>query len=101
MLITCYNSTGDKANARKAAKMTLERAERAIAKEPTNGQALAAGANALMFLGDMERARDWSRRAMLLDPDNLIMRYNLACALRSERAEPTTPSTRCSPSSRA
>ena len=64
----------------KAAKMTLERAERAVAKDPTSGQALASGANALMILGDTERARDWSRRALLLDPDNLIMSYNLACA---------------------
>src|SRR5690348_3507929 len=81
MLITCYTSTNDQVELRKAAKMTLERAERALAKEATNGQALAAGANALMFLGDMERGRDWSRRAMLLDPDNLIMSYNLACSL--------------------
>jgi adenylate cyclase len=81
MLTTCYTSVGDKAGCVDAAKMTLERAERAVAKEPTNGQALAAGANALMILGDMDRGRDWSRRAMLLDPKNLIMRYNLSCAL--------------------
>jgi adenylate cyclase len=81
MLITCYTSSNDQIELRKAAKMTLERAERAVAKEATNGQALAAGANALMFLGDLERGRDWSRRALLLDPDNLIMSYNLACAL--------------------
>ena len=86
MLITCYTSTNDQVELRKAAKMTLERAERALAKEATNGQALAAGANALMFLGDMERGRDWSRRAMLLDPDNLIMGYNLACALTQANA---------------
>jgi adenylate cyclase len=86
MLITCYTSTNDQVELRKAAKMTLERAERALAKEATNGQALAAGANALMFLGDMERGRDWSRRAMLLDPDNLIMSYNLACALTQANA---------------
>jgi adenylate cyclase len=80
MLTTCFGSTGDEAELRKAAQMVLERAERAVAKEATNGQALAAGANALMILGDMERGRDWSRRARLLDPDNLIMCYNLACA---------------------
>jgi adenylate cyclase len=81
MLITCYTSTDDKAGMHKAAQMTLDRAQRALAKEATNGQALAAGANALMVLGDMDRGRDWSRRALLLDPDNLIMSYNLACAL--------------------
>jgi len=81
MLTTCYTATGEKAELVKAARMTLERAERAVSKDATNGQALAAGANALMTLGDMERGRDWSRRAMLLDPDNLIMSYNLACSL--------------------
>jgi adenylate cyclase len=80
MLITCCRSTGDKERMLEAAKMTLERSERAVAKDPTSGQALASGANALMILGDTERARDWSRRALLLDPDNLIMSYNLACA---------------------
>jgi adenylate cyclase len=80
MLITCCRSTGDKERMLEAAKMTLERSERAVAKDPTSGQALASGANALMILGDTERARDWSRRALLLDPDNLIISYNLACA---------------------
>ena len=81
MLITCCRATDDRTGMIDAAKMTLERAERAVSKDPTSGQALASGANALMMLGDTDRARDWSRRAMLLDPDNLIMAYNLACAL--------------------
>ena len=84
MLITCYNATGDKDLARKAAKTTLERAERAVAKEPTDGSALAAGANGLAMLGEKDRAIEWIRRALLLDPDNLVMRYNLACVLITE-----------------
>jgi adenylate cyclase len=32
-------------------------------------------------LGDEDRAREWIRRALLLDPDNLNMRYNIACTL--------------------
>jgi adenylate cyclase len=31
--------------------------------------------------GDEDRARDWIRRALLLDPDNVTMRYNVACTL--------------------
>jgi adenylate cyclase len=81
MLITCYQSTGDKAGLRKAGKMTLERAEAAVANDPANGPALAVGASALAMAGDEERARDWVKRALLLDPDNLSMRYNLACSL--------------------
>lgn len=88
MLITCYNSTGDKSAMRKAAKLALERAERALAQDPTNGPALAVGASALCMFGDEERARDWIARALLLDPDNLSMRYNLACSLASQLGDP-------------
>jgi adenylate cyclase len=64
--------------------MTLERAERTIAQDPTNCSALAMGASALNVVGDVERARDWVRRALLLDPDNMMVRYNLACSLACE-----------------
>ena len=84
MLITCYNATDDKPRAREAAKTTLERAERTIAKDPTNCSALAMGASALTVFGERERARDWVDRALLLDPENLTVRYNLACSLALE-----------------
>jgi adenylate cyclase len=32
-------------------------------------------------LGENERMKEWIERAVLLDPDNLNMRYNLACVL--------------------
>jgi adenylate cyclase len=81
MLITCYDSRGDKAKSRDATKLTLERVEGVLAKDPTNGTALAVGAYALAMFGEEDRARDWVRRALLLDPDNLNMRYNLACTI--------------------
>jgi len=81
MLITCYDSVGDPVNMRKAAKTALERVERAVAKDPTNGTALAVGAYSLAIFGEEDRAREWIRRALLLDPENLNMRYNLACTI--------------------
>ena len=81
MLITCHEATGNKESMRKFAKLALERAEKAIAKDPTNGPALAVGAFSLAMFGEEERAREWTRRALLLDPDNLNMRYNLACTI--------------------
>jgi adenylate cyclase len=33
----------------------------------------------LIALGQGDRARELAKRAMLLDPDNLTMRYNFAC----------------------
>ena len=88
MLMSCYQAIGDSDALRRAAKLCLERTERAIMKEPANGPALAMGANALSVGGDKDRAREWMRRALLLDPDNLSMRYNVACSLALDLADP-------------
>ena len=80
-LVGCYLALGDGANARRAAQTALNRTERAVAQDPSNGYAMAVGVVALAVLGDAERARAWMDRAMLIDPDNLPMRYNFACAL--------------------
>jgi adenylate cyclase len=81
MLPTCYLGEGDEPAALESARRTLERAEVALSKDPTNGAALAAGASSLIMLGEVERAKDWLQRALLLDPDNLMVRYNVACSL--------------------
>lgn len=88
MLVICYQSIGDKSAMLKAARTTIERAERAIGRDPANAQVLAAGANALALLGEDRRARDWINRALLLDPDNMQTRYNLACALTLRLNDP-------------
>ena len=78
---TCYLGIGDEEGALDAARRTLERAEVALAKDPTNGAALAAGASSLIMMGEIERGKDWTQRALLLDPENLSIRYNVACSL--------------------
>jgi adenylate cyclase len=42
---------------------------------------------ALAALGEVERVKEWTERALLLDPDNLNLRYNIACALVVELHE--------------
>jgi adenylate cyclase len=84
MLISCYRETGDRAQMRRAAERTVERTEKAIATDPSNSTVLAAGVTALAAIGEDQRAKDWIDRALLLDPDNNIMRYNLACALTTD-----------------
>ncbi|MGH7022593.1 MAG: TIR domain-containing protein [Caulobacteraceae bacterium] len=84
MLVTCYTALGDMEAARRAARVGLARAEAVLALDRSNGSALAYGAGALATLGEAERARDWIRRALLIDPDNMNMRYNLACTLCTE-----------------
>jgi len=87
MLTTCYAAVGDEAAMRKTARIGLERAEHAVAQDPTNGTALASGAYSLAMFGDKDRAREWMSRAVLLDPDNLNMRYNLACMMIRQFAD--------------
>jgi adenylate cyclase len=84
MLVTCYRGLGDTDQLLRVARMTVERAERAIAKDPTNSAILAVGAGALAILGEDQRGKEWVDRALLLDPDNIILRYNLACALATD-----------------
>ena len=84
MLISCYTAVGDPEAANRAARLTLERAERALAQDPTNGPAIANGAFALATLGEADRAKEWIERGLLLDPDNQYMRYNVACLLASQ-----------------
>ena len=83
MLITCCQALGDPAGVRRAAEMTQERAEKAVAHDASNGAALGFGAISLVVLGDTQRAREWIDRALMIDPDNNTMRYNLACSLAS------------------
>src|SRR4029079_5301318 len=81
MLATCYAAVGDVEGLHRAAKMTLERTQRVLAQDPATGSALGHGAVALAALGDSERAKEWIKRALLMDPDNFTMRWNLTCAL--------------------
>ena len=81
MLITCYTALGNHDAARRAAEVTLVRAEKVLAHDLNNGSAMGHGSNALAVLGQRERAKDWMGRALLIDPENLSMRYNFACTL--------------------
>jgi adenylate cyclase len=84
MLLSTLGAVGDKEGARRAAQTVLARAEKIIARDPNNGNALGFGVGALAWLGEGERAREWMDRALLVDPDNLLMRYNFACTLANE-----------------
>jgi adenylate cyclase len=81
MLINCYKMIGDPEGSCRAAERTLARAEMTVAKEPDNGSAMSFGILALATLGQTERAKEWTERAVLLDPDNLNMHFNVACCL--------------------
>ena len=81
MLQTCYGALADAEGVKRAAQMTLERTQKVLAQDPSIGSALGFGAVSLAALGDGDRAKEWIKRALLMDPDNLTMRWNLVCGL--------------------
>ena len=81
MLSAARLAQGNLAQAKKCAEKVLEHVEGVLARDPDNGAALAFGALSFAAVGQSERAREWIDRALLLDPDNLYMRYNLAWPL--------------------
>ena len=81
MLVTCYAAVGDAEGRERAARSALARVEKVLAQDQSNGSAMSFGVTSLAALGEGERARDWARRAVLIDPENMLMHYNCACAL--------------------
>ena len=88
MLTTCYAALGNSQASRRAAEITLARAEKVLAQDQNNGAVTGWGVGALAVLGEAERAKEWINRALLIDPDNMHMRYNFACGLASDRKGP-------------
>jgi adenylate cyclase len=84
LLITCYFALGDRAAERRAAEIALARVEKILAHDPNNGSAIGHGSSALAVLGQPERAKEWMDRALLIDPENITMRYNFVCALAND-----------------
>jgi adenylate cyclase len=78
MLAALYLARGDERRARECAAQMIEHVEGALARDPGNGAALAYGALSFAAIGNGARAQEWIERALLLDPENMYMRYNLA-----------------------
>jgi adenylate cyclase len=81
ILVTCYGANGDRKKIKRAAEKMVSEGQKALQQDPSNGAALGIMAGGFAILGDADRAREWIDRAMLIDPDNLNMRYNFACVL--------------------
>ena len=81
MLSTCYMATGQQPKLRECAKMMISEAQRAVQQDPSNGAALGVLAGGYALLGEEAKTREWIDRALLIDPDNLNLRYNFACVL--------------------
>jgi adenylate cyclase len=71
---------GQLSQAKEAARIGLERAERALVEHPEVGLPAAIGAVALARLGERATAFEWASRALVIAPDDPLTRYNVACA---------------------
>ena len=87
MLISAYTAIKDRPSTLRAAQMTLARVEKALALDRNNAAAMGHGSDALIVLGQGERAKEWMSRALVVEPDNILMRYNFACGLASHLEE--------------
>jgi adenylate cyclase len=88
MLFAYYCGQRDGEAMHRTAHRMIEQIERVLETDPDNGAALAFGAGALASLGNVDRARDWTERCLLVDPDNMQMRYNLAWGLNKILGDP-------------
>ena len=80
-IVQCHEVRKDDARARTAAARAMKRIEKVVAEDPGHGRAIGFGVSLLVTLGERERAMEWATRAQLIDPDNLNLQYNLACAM--------------------
>jgi adenylate cyclase len=79
LLIHIYRSLGRDRDSRSAARKAIERAETELTLHPENPRAAYLGANALAILGENDRSREWTARALAIDPDDVLIQYNVAC----------------------
>jgi adenylate cyclase len=80
LLVGIYKSHGREQDAQDAARRGSELAERELARHPEDSRPAQLGAGALLELGEKERAREWTARAMAIDPDDPVAQYNAACS---------------------
>jgi adenylate cyclase len=70
---------GRKAESEAAYRRGLKAAEGCLKHHTDDSRALCLGAGAWCQLGDRERALEWARLAMMVDPDDATTLYNVAC----------------------
>lgn len=81
MLSTCYVASGDTTKLREVGKKMVSESQTAIQQDPSNGAALGIIAGGYALLGEKAKSREWIERALLVDPENILMRYNFTCVL--------------------
>jgi adenylate cyclase len=79
VLTGILRSLGREQEMRAAAQEGVARAERELALHPENSRPAYLGAVGLAALGELDRAKEWAERALAIDPDDGLAKYNVAC----------------------
>jgi adenylate cyclase len=80
LLIQIYRSLGRKEDIPGVARKGIELCEREMTLHPEDPRPAYLGLAALVALGEKERAREWISRALVIEPDDILTQYNVACA---------------------
>ena len=62
-----------------ATHRAIELVEKHLRLNPDDTRALSLGGTVLIRLGEMEKASNWAKRALAIDPDEPVVQYNMAC----------------------
>jgi TolB-like protein/Flp pilus assembly protein TadD/predicted Ser/Thr protein kinase len=79
LLSMVYESLGRRTEAKAALLQGFRLVETHLEMHPDDGRALYFGAQALSQLGQPERATDWAKRALEMDPEDPAVLYNVGC----------------------
>ncbi len=74
-----YTDLGRRQEADEARVRGVQIAEARLKLSPDDSRALYMGANGLVGLGKYEQGLEWANRALMIDPDEPMVVYNVAC----------------------
>jgi serine/threonine protein kinase/Tfp pilus assembly protein PilF len=74
-----YGDLGQTEKAMAAHRRGLRKAEETLRLHPDDTRARYMGANALLVLGDRDKALEWARGAIAQEPDEPMVLYNVGC----------------------
>jgi adenylate cyclase len=78
-LVSAYKQQNLSSEAETAMHRAMELVEKHLRLNPDDVRALSLGGTMLIRLGEMEKAINWGKRALAIDPDEPIVQYNGAC----------------------
>jgi serine/threonine protein kinase/Flp pilus assembly protein TadD len=84
-----YLGLGKRGEAEKTFRRCAEIVEKHLEVSPDDVRALYLGSQALCWLGERERGKEWAGRALAIDPNEPAVLYNVACcsALLGDKTE--------------